>query len=51
MSDMEIETTMPDAALETSDRRKGWFATGGVGDYREDGSKRIRGYNTSLQYL
>ena len=30
MSDMEIETTMPDAALETSDRRKGWFATGGV---------------------
>ena len=30
MSDMEIETTMPDAALEASDRRKGWFATGGV---------------------
>ena len=30
MSNTEIETTMPDAALETSDRRKGWFATGGV---------------------
>lgn len=30
MSDTEIETTMPDTALETSDRRKGWFATGGV---------------------
>ena len=30
MSDMEIETTTLDAALETSDRRKGWFATGGV---------------------
>ena len=30
MSNTELETTMPDAALETSDRRKGWFATGGV---------------------